>query len=494
MKTELFDPTFRTLQHEPPSPKTTGRVVSVVDAGNYFYGVQFLGQTVTARSAGKRDLTIGDIVSFIEQQPYPWAIKSDAFYPSRYKKNLADFANSKPASVFLSYLLKDNPKYFTWRQGTILAVIDSSTVSVLCWDGVVRSLAVEYPGEIASANEFSVGDPCLVYRPYEGTLVVVGKSSDEILELSGVILSGIFQSPNGMVGGPCTMFGGVADTNFRLFESDLTVNKSIVDPGTITSPVKFLSDGNNLISGKLLDGCPPGLFSGSLVWSDDNGASWTSPADPGFQGNTCDFGIISGQMFYIERANTAIATSRYRKILVPTETVDWSTDVIINMFQATQGGAKAHQSYSADVLINPFSVTNPFLHISGKSVDPDYQRYAHCQSKDGLNDYWIDGFRIWQAGTGLVLDDFNNTGSFLFPMLLNDGTMRIIRHAEYIANGQLYKFNGATWDLVTLPAPYDLHTYFYSCGIDSSGATYYSCDKADFSDPKLIRFPASMNI
>lgn len=166
----LFDPTFTTLQQEPPN--TLGSVVefkttaaSTID----FRGAERLAYPVTQETFSPSEpVTIAELPQCTVFQ------KTEYLYPSRYARPLDEFRN-KPASLFLRYILKENKQWYTYEYGIVQAIVDSDTLSVLCDDLVIRSLPVEYQRQTGKASLFQVGDSVLIFcATKERNRIVIG--------------------------------------------------------------------------------------------------------------------------------------------------------------------------------------------------------------------------------------------------------------------------------------------------------------------------------
>jgi hypothetical protein len=173
MKYPLVDPTFEYLQHEPPTPGSVGIVRSVSGSTAQVY---FQGSTLTARYPASGTLVAGDSVSVVNTEGMWWALKSSAGYPSRYPRPLADFAGTNPASVLLCYLLKDNPRTYTYRACVVLAVLSTALLSISMGDRTL-SVGVEYAGVSQTTTGISAGDTVLAYQRNPGDWVALAKAS-----------------------------------------------------------------------------------------------------------------------------------------------------------------------------------------------------------------------------------------------------------------------------------------------------------------------------
>jgi len=169
--TVLFDPSLG-MQASSPVPFTVGRVVSVEDANRYVVDVG--GRSINALSAGNNPLTVGLAVSVIEMEPQSWVVDAAAGYPSRTRVPLAPFFETHPASAFLAYLLKDNPQRYLYRMGMNRGV-DNDRLVVECWDGLTRSLPVEYAGVALSPSAIPDAVPVLCFDRGRDNWVVIGK-------------------------------------------------------------------------------------------------------------------------------------------------------------------------------------------------------------------------------------------------------------------------------------------------------------------------------
>lgn len=503
MKIELRDPTFTTLQREPPSPKTTGIILSETDAVNYLYSVSFNGQTITCRSAGKRTLAAGDRVSFVENRPYPWIIKSDALYPTRYKKPLADWSSSKPANVFLEYMLKDNPKWFTYRSGTITAIVDTTHVSALCWDNIIRNFPVEYPGETCNTSGFVAGDPCLIYRKSENNLVVIGKfmePADIILRRFGMY--GMYQNWDGKISG---VYGpdneGDETPGAVILNHDLTIYTKIEGSygpppsgGFSTSSIVYIS-GSFVIS--------KDTISGDVYWSTDLGSTWTSwasivtPTD-GVKQN-CDVTMIAG-VGYITFSELAIVPESdppeayliFYKYSLPGLTLQWSYNPTLT---TESSHIAVHPRNGNDVLFQHIADQAEFY--SGKSFDPDFPPdyyYTPVESAPNTDNHWVKTGKLWLANSGLAVANAEITSDKCIR--LNDGTFRLLYGGM---GGTCTKYDGVSFTNVSFPEPYkyitDIGYTANSIAIDSTGATYYAFLEGHPEGGEfIIRFPASLNV
>ena len=176
---DFFDPTF-TMQDDGPSPRTVGHVLQ--DLGDNLYSVQFLDQRLQCRSAGNNPLVVGDQVSFFYFESGSWVCKADAEYPTRYPRDLADFAETHPASTLMLYLMQDNPKFYTYRLGRSLGAVAVNTLSVMCWDGETRHLPVEYAGVLTPASMLPVGTAVVCYQKADDDWVVIGRQLGFVFE------------------------------------------------------------------------------------------------------------------------------------------------------------------------------------------------------------------------------------------------------------------------------------------------------------------------
>jgi hypothetical protein len=176
MKYPLVDPTFEYLQHEPPTPGSTGIVVS---ASTSSAQVSFQGRTLSARVPAVGTVAAGDSVSVVNTDGMWWALKQSAGYPSRYPRPLADFNGTNPAGVLLCYLLKDNPRDYTYRACVVLVVLSTTLLSISMGDRTL-TVGVEYAGVAQTTGGISVGDTVLAYQKNPGQWVALTKATGEV--------------------------------------------------------------------------------------------------------------------------------------------------------------------------------------------------------------------------------------------------------------------------------------------------------------------------
>lgn len=179
---QLFDPTFTCLQHEPPTPGSTGIVEA--DLGGFMYRVAFRGRSINMVGAAKAALDVGTRVSVAHTAGLWWCMDAAAGLATRFPRPLGDFAATNPASVFLLIALKDNPRVYLYRAGTIAAKIDINTASVLCWDGITRTLPTALRG-LAPAAVLAPGDQALIYCQAPGFMEVLGTFDEDDTQPGG---------------------------------------------------------------------------------------------------------------------------------------------------------------------------------------------------------------------------------------------------------------------------------------------------------------------
>lgn len=237
MRTPLVDPTFEYLQVEPPTPNSAGSVVSVSGSTAQ---VKFRGNTVSARFPAAGTLAAGDSVSMVNTDGVWWALKMDAGYPSRYPRNLSDFNATNPASVLLCYLLKDNPRTYTYRACVVLAVLSASLLSISL-EGRTLSVGVEYAGVAQTTTGISAGDTVLAYHKAPGQWVALAKATTQAaivrLYWTGAVTA--ISGPTGWdvtglyVGVGAATFGGATSLPY-----DLTFDMTLLRPlWSMSAPV-----------------------------------------------------------------------------------------------------------------------------------------------------------------------------------------------------------------------------------------------------------------
>lgn len=165
----MFDPTFvvQKVQHlaQITGPLTDG-----------FYTADFRGREYQVKSVAGNPLQVGDLCSLIDFGPLKYVVKSDAGYPTRWIRNLADWSEF-PAALFMKYIMRENPKSADFKIGTTVETVSASILRVACWDGITRDLTVEYAGTVKSASSFSAGDPVVCYWKTGSEWVVIGRSA-----------------------------------------------------------------------------------------------------------------------------------------------------------------------------------------------------------------------------------------------------------------------------------------------------------------------------
>ena len=127
------------------------------------------------RQAGP-DLTIGQMCTYIDMgADNRWIIDAEGQYPSRWPRSLNDIAEMNPPGAFMLLMMADNPKKYTYRPAKVIAHAGDSVLTVLCWDGLIRTLPTEYMEQPTPANLFAVGDPVLCYQKYPNEWIIIGK-------------------------------------------------------------------------------------------------------------------------------------------------------------------------------------------------------------------------------------------------------------------------------------------------------------------------------
>lgn len=145
--------------------------------GDNLYLVSFEGQQIRCRSAGNNIIAAGTGVTIMWDEPYPWIASASAGYPTRVPRELAPFFKTAPASAWLIYTMRNNPKNYTYRPGQSLGAIDTYTLRVRCWDNVIRPLQTEYAGALVPAASLQAGTDVVCYQRDEDIWVVIGRSS-----------------------------------------------------------------------------------------------------------------------------------------------------------------------------------------------------------------------------------------------------------------------------------------------------------------------------
>lgn len=196
----------RQLLVSPERTPTLGTVTRATDS-SFNCEVSFRGRSYECKSAGKNALAVGDSVSFVQIDQTPWVIKSDALYPTRFKRPLTDWAGHHKYNLLLQYLIsKGARKNYTFQFGTAQSVVSTNVLSVNCWDGRTRRLPVEYAGVAKTASDFSAGDQVLLFQKNNQNWVVIGKSGPLapvvlMTIVYGQIRDGFYWcSPNGAIG------------------------------------------------------------------------------------------------------------------------------------------------------------------------------------------------------------------------------------------------------------------------------------------------------
>lgn len=171
----LFDPTVN-LVPQSPKPRTTGIVSASL--GDSLYTVTLAGEAITMRSAGGNTLSVGTEVSVIwAGGDMPWCCAATAGYRSLVPVPLADFASSKPGSVLMAYLMKDNPRNYAYRQGISLGEESEYQLNVAGPDGEM-TLPVEYAGRQVPASLLPPGGEVLLHQVDPGRWIVIGRPGE----------------------------------------------------------------------------------------------------------------------------------------------------------------------------------------------------------------------------------------------------------------------------------------------------------------------------
>lgn len=165
----LLDPTF-TIQ--PDNPGSFARVESGLTSEEK-YRIAFRGQVYECWPIVDVSYAIGDRVRFIQIGNAVGFSPVEDGFPTRWRRPLSDWAPSHSANLALRYVLRNNPRHFTYSRGTISELIDGKTVRVTK-NGLKNVLRAEFPSNRFSAIDFYVGDSCLIYSQVPGREVVIG--------------------------------------------------------------------------------------------------------------------------------------------------------------------------------------------------------------------------------------------------------------------------------------------------------------------------------
>lgn len=184
MSPDWADPTFAMARQFPASPCV------VITAGTPCQ-LRVGGRLVTAMPIDADNYPAGTQVKPLQLGPEWLFLPMSSKYPASYLEPLASWATKSQEALFMKYVLEQSncQKLKVYSRGRVLAVLSEYLLSVACWDGVTRSLPVDYMGK-GTTGDFKAGDRCLVYDNI-AQKIVIGFAGDEPRESEG----GFFPGP-----------------------------------------------------------------------------------------------------------------------------------------------------------------------------------------------------------------------------------------------------------------------------------------------------------
>lgn len=480
---KLYDPTFK-IQSE-TAEKPMSRAYIRDDLGEGIYNVLFNGQTFQAHLAGDTEIKIDEPCSFIWLGDSDiWVIPASLGYPSRWKRRLGDIAEFAPASAWLLYILRDNPKRLTYRSGIVVGYSEDK-LTVNCWDGEIRTLPVENAGVPTSPEGFEVGEKALCYQIVEGNWVVIGKEAIRVLDL------GENNLPYGLTLTK-TSFEDFINVGTRPFafqiNSKLKILKKISSPTYefYLTKVYFFED---LI---LMYGRGPGNT--PAAWfSQDCGISWVNYQAYGIHMN------LDHEFFvFMQDPNSYFHIA---KVKIPEEMIIWTTiieppdrDISAIRFCHPHPVFEDDTMIEWELLETAPTIYSRKIYPSGKLFDTIVwpTGYQPINSSDGDLNLWTTERRIFEAGKGFLTggESYSYNRDYIIVgkgIKLNDGSINIRG-----SDGYYWKFKDGIFTQITFPPKFVAHQMI-CCNIDSEGNCYYGTFNPENTHGYIIKFPASMN-
>jgi len=136
------------------------------------------GRLVPAMPADAASYPAGTQVKPIQLGADWLFLPSTSKYPASYLEPLANWAAKSREALFLKYVLEQSncQKLRIYSRGRVVSVLSQYQLIVACWDGITRTLPVDYMGQ-ATTGAFRAGDRCLVYDS-AASKIIIGFAND----------------------------------------------------------------------------------------------------------------------------------------------------------------------------------------------------------------------------------------------------------------------------------------------------------------------------